>query len=235
MNTGSDFNTRSPAPQRVLGLPVLRYALSVSVLTAVGLQSLGAQEPAQQAAPRAAQGAEAPKETGPEKPAEGGTAAPVDPRSYKIGAEDVLRIQVWREPELSSQVAVRPDGMVTVPLVGEVPVSGLTPLEVTEHLKKEFGKLVNNPVVSVEVWQVRSRKYFIAGLVSRPGQYPLVVPVTVLEALTLAGGPTEWANKKNIMIIRGSKRIKFNWNDVIKGKNLDQNIYLEPGDILNVP
>ncbi|MEZ5351041.1 MAG: polysaccharide biosynthesis/export family protein [Bryobacteraceae bacterium] len=211
--------------------------LVLAALTVFCFQSLAAPQqeaPQAPAAPSAQQGGDASKDTG-DKSAGPGIAAPVDPRTYKIGAEDVLKVSVWREPELSSHVAVRPDGMVTIPLVGEVQVSGLTPLEFTDKLKEEFGKLVNNPVVSVEVWQVRSRKYYIAGMVPRPGQYPLVVPVTVLEALTLAGGPTEWANKKKIIIMRGDKRIKFNWNDVIKGKNLDQNVYLEPGDFVNVP
>jgi polysaccharide export outer membrane protein len=160
--------------------------------------------------------------------------APVDPKTYKIGAEDVLRITVWREPELSGTVGVRPDGMVTVNLVGEVQVNGLTPMELAARLKEEFGKLVNNPVVSVEVHQVKSKKYYVTGGVGRAGQYPLVVPTTVLEALTLAGGPSEWANKKRITILRGTKRFYFNWNDVIKGKNLQQNIYLENGDFIVV-
>jgi polysaccharide export outer membrane protein len=193
----------------------------------------------QQEVPSPSQAGAAPKPEGVKEgdraPAGPATAAPVDPNKYKIGAEDVLKITVWREAELSGQVAVRPDGMVTIPLVGEVQVAGLTPIELTDRLKSEFAKLVNNPVVSVEVWLVRSRKYYIAGMVPRPGQYSLVVPVTVLEALTLAGGPTEWANKKKITIMRGAQRLKFNWNDVIKGKNLGQNVYLEPGDFINVP
>ncbi|MEZ5398142.1 MAG: polysaccharide biosynthesis/export family protein [Bryobacteraceae bacterium] len=211
-----------------------RAVFTIAVAAATTMAPVWAQEQGQANQP--AEGAKSSQT--PEAAAGSGaasTAAPVDPRTYKIGAEDVLRIQVWREPELSSQVAVRPDGMITVPLVGEVQVSGLTPLELTDRLKTEFGKLVNSPVVSVEVFQVKSRKYYLSGMIARPGQYPLVVPVTVLEALTLGGGPTEWANKKKIVIMRGAERIKFNWNDVIKGKNLDQNIYLEPGDIVMVP
>lgn len=189
--------------------------------------SAAGQQPAAAPKPQEQKGA-APAEKAPGD----GLAAPVDPKTYKIGPEDVLRLLVWREPELSGMVGVRPDGMITIPLVGEIQVNGLTPLELGARLKEEYGKLVNNPVVSVEVTQVRSKKYYLSGNVNRPGQFPLVVPITVLEALTLGGGPSEYANKKKIVIMRGTKRFYFNWNDVIKGKNLDQNIYLENGDFV---
>ena len=162
------------------------------------------------------------------------TPAAVDPKTYKVGPEDVLGIQVWKEGELSGSVVVRPDGMITVPLVGEIQVNNLTPREIEDRLKEQFAKVVNNPVVTVVVQTVRSKKYYIQGQVGRSGVFQLVVPITILEALTLAGGPSEFANKKNIVIMRGDKRIKFNWNDVIKGKNLSQNIYVENGDFIIV-
>lgn len=162
------------------------------------------------------------------------TPAAVDPKTYKVGPEDVLGIQVWKEGELSGSVVVRPDGMITVPLVGELQVNNLTPREIEDRLKEQFAKVVNNPVVTVVVQTVRSKKYYIQGQVGRSGVFQLVVPITILEALTLAGGPTEFANKKNIVIMRGDKRIKFNWNEVIKGKNLSQNIYVENGDFIIV-
>jgi len=190
---------------------------------------------AQQPAPAGqAKGQESKAPATAEKAPGEGLAAPVDPKTYKIGPEDVLRLLVWREPELSGMVGVRPDGMITIPLVGEIQVNGLTPLELAAKLKEEYSKLVNNPVVSVEVTQVRSKKYYLSGNVNRPGQFPLVVPITVLEALTLGGGPSEFANKKKIVIMRGTKRFYFNWNEVIKGKNLDQNIYVENGDFIIV-
>jgi polysaccharide export outer membrane protein len=102
------------------------------------------------------------------------------------------------------------------------------------ELKERFGKLVINPIVTVTVQTVRSKKYFISGAVGRSGVFPLVVPTTVLQALTMAGGPSEFANKKKIVIMRGDKRLFFNWNDVIKGKNLGQNILLENGDFIIV-
>jgi len=103
-----------------------------------------------------------------------------------------------------------------------------------EKLRVEFGKLVNSPIVQVIVREVRSRKYYINGYVGRTGSFPLVVPTTVLEALTIAGGLSEYADKKNIVIMRGDKRFKFNFKDVIKGKNMSQNIYLENGDFIIV-
>jgi len=163
-----------------------------------------------------------------------GLPAPVDPNAYKIGPEDVLAIIVWKEAELSSRVGVRPDGMITVNLIGEVQVNGLTPMELQARLKDEFGKIVINPIVQVQVLMVRSKKYYISGMVGRTGAFPLVVPTTVLEALTLAGGPTEFANKKKIVIMRGKERLFFNWDEVVKGKNLQQNIRLENGDFIHV-
>lgn len=158
----------------------------------------------------------------------------VDPKVYKIGAEDVLRIRVWKEPELGGDVAVRPDGMISVDLVGEVQANGLTPEQLTQKLKEEYAKIVNNPVVMVSVQAVRSKKYYLTGNILRTGQIPLVVPTTVLEALSMAGGFTEFANKKRIIILRGDKRLYFNYNDVIEGKKMEQNIYLENGDFIIV-
>jgi len=161
-------------------------------------------------------------------------ASPVDPKLYKIGPEDVLRIRVWKEPELGGEVAVRPDGMISVDLVGEIQANGLTPEQLTLKLKEEYSKIVINPVVMVSVHAVRSKKYYLTGNLLKTGAVPLVVPTTVLEALSMAGGFTEFANKKRIVILRGDKRIYFNYNDVIRGKNMSQNIYLENGDFVIV-
>lgn len=156
--------------------------------------------------------------------------ASVDPHAYKIGAEDVLTVRVWREPDLSGTFTVRPDGKITLPLAGEVVAGGLTPVELTKVVTDAYAKLVNGPEVILQVEAVRSKKYFLVGEVQRGGSFPLVVPTTVLEAINAAGGLREFANEKNIVIIRGSKRIKFNYKDVIRGKNLEQNVLLENGD-----
>lgn len=163
------------------------------------------------------------------------TAAPVDPKSYQIGPEDILLVRVWREPELSQGVQVRPDGKITLPLIGEVQAAGLTPDELRTKIVEALSEYINKPEVMVSIQSVQSRKYYIQGEVNRPGAFPLVVPTTVLEALSNAGGFREFANKKKITILRKGKLFKFNYNDVIKGKNMEQNILLENGDYINVP
>jgi len=163
------------------------------------------------------------------------TAAPVDPRSYVIGPEDILAITVWREADFTRAVQVRPDGKFTLPLVGDIVAAGLTPNALAEVLTKELSKLINQPLVSVSLQSVQSKKYYITGEVNRTGSFPLVVPTTILEALTNAGGFHEYAKKGKIYILRGTQRIKFNYNDVIKGKKLEQNILVENGDYIHVP
>ncbi len=161
--------------------------------------------------------------------------APVDPRTYLIGPEDVLLIRVWREPELSGPVAVRPDGMISLPLVSDVRAGGVTPDKLAEALKQAFAQYITEPEVMVQVSQVRSKKYFVMGEVGRPGQYELVVPTTVSQALAIAGGFREYADTKKIVILRGHKRHEFNYRDWVRGRNPGQNILLENGDQIIVP
>ncbi|MCZ2152679.1 MAG: polysaccharide biosynthesis/export family protein [Bryobacterales bacterium] len=159
----------------------------------------------------------------------------VDPSSYKIGPEDVIQIRVWREPELSVQQSVRPDGKITLPLIGDVDTNEATPKELSETIAEKLKEFINNPSVMVTVEQVRSKKYTITGEVGRPGSYPLLTTTTVLDALTNSGGFRDFANKKKIIIIRGTERIRFNYNEVIDGKNVEQNIELRNGDLIVVP
>lgn len=161
-------------------------------------------------------------------------AAPVDPKTYIIGAQDVLGIRVWREPDFSGSVMVRPDGKITLPLVGDIDAAGLTPEALTARVAEVLGKVLNKPEVMVSVVTVQSKRYFVSGKVSRTGPVPLVVPTTVLQALS-AVGLGEWAKKSKIIIMRGTQRIKFNYDQVIKGKKLEQNIYLQDGDHIFVP
>jgi polysaccharide biosynthesis/export protein len=156
--------------------------------------------------------------------------AAVDPHKYLIGAEDVLFIKVWREPEYSLGAFVRPDGKITIPLVGEVQAGGLTPIQLTKSITESLTKLINNPDVTVFVTEVRSKKYYIDGEVNRPGSFPLITPTTVLEALSNAGGFKEFANPGKIKILRGSKVLKFNYKEVTAGKKMEQNIFVESGD-----
>lgn len=164
-----------------------------------------------------------------------GVAAPVDPNTYKIGPNDVLNIRVWREEGLSGPVQVRPDGKITLPLAGEVKASGLTPEQLRDSVVTALSNFINKPEVTISVQQVLSKKYYISGEMARTGTFPLVVPTTVLEAVANAGGFREFANKKKIIIMRGTERLKFNYNDIMKGKNLEQNILLQDGDHIFVP
>ena len=159
-----------------------------------------------------------------------GAMAPVDPNSYKIGPEDVIEIKVWREPELSGVFVVRPDGRITLPLAGELEASNKTPNDLKDEIIKGYSKFVQRPEVMVGLRQIGSKKYYLVGEVLRPGVYPLIVPTTLLEALDGSGGFREFANRKKIWVVRKGKRILFNYQDVIKGKKMEQNIYLENGD-----
>lgn len=163
------------------------------------------------------------------------TAAPIDPKTFELGPEDIIAVRVWREPELSFAAQIRPDGKITMQLVGEVQAAGLTPDQLKNSIVEKLSEFINKPEVSVSVQQVLSRRYYITGEVGRAGAFPLVVPTTILEALTNAGGFREFANTKKITILRKGKIIKFNYQDVIKGKNMDQNVLVENGDYINVP
>ncbi len=161
--------------------------------------------------------------------------ASVDPHAYRLGPDDVIGIQVWREADLTRELSIRPDGRITLPLAGELKAADLTPVQLGEEITKALTQFINNPQVTVTVLSVRSKRYYISGEVGRPGAYPLASPITVFEALTMAGGFRDFANKKKIVVVRGAKRFKFNWNEVVKGKNLGQNIQLESGDQILVP
>lgn len=170
----------------------------------------------------------------PPKTAPAGAAA-VDPKAYIIGAEDLISIRVWREPENSGQFVVRPDGKVSVPLLGEIQAAGMTPEQLGNNIATGLQKVMVHPEVTVGVEKVNSKKYFIQGEVNRPGSYPLVIDTTVLEALVNAGGFREFANTKKIVILRGTERLKFNYHEVTKGKKMEQNILVKPGDQIIVP
>lgn len=164
-----------------------------------------------------------------------GVPAAVDPHTYQIGPEDVLFIRVWREPDFTFPAAVRPDGKITVPLVGEVEAAGETPAQLTKNLTLRLANYINHPDVSVFVTEVRSKKYYIDGEVNRPGSFTLVSRTTVLEALSHSGGFKDFANTKKIRILRGDKVYFFNFKQVTNGKHLEQNIVVESGDHIIVP
>ena len=162
---------------------------------------------------------------------------PVDPKSYLIGPEDVLRIEVYRDPDLSRVVNVRPDGKITMPYVGDLQAEGLTPERLTAQLKEALGIVIKSPEVSVSVLAVNSKSFTITGKVNRVGRFPLVTPIRVFDAIGLSGGFQEFANQKSIQIVRpGSKSLYFNYKDFLKEKKeaKDQNIWLQNGDTIVV-
>ncbi len=159
--------------------------------------------------------------------------------TYIIGAGDVLAITVWREPSISGTYPVRPDGKITFPLINDIKAQGLTPLKMKEELEKRLKDFIANPIVTVGVQEVNSKNIFILGKVNQPGKYPLLNPTTVLQAIAQAGGLAEWAEGDEIVILRteGGKqeKIEFDYDEVSKGKRLEQNIFLKPGDTIIVP
>ena len=157
-----------------------------------------------------------------------------DGKPYVIGSLDVLYIRVWNNGPLTGMVDVRPDGMISLALIGEVKVDGLTVPELTDTLKKRLGEFLVDPQLDVQVTKVNSKKYLVVGEVGRPGDYPLIGRTTIFEALTVAG-MRDTANQKKIYLLRGSKRFPFNYKEVLQGKNLAQDIPVENGDRIVVP
>ncbi|HVX67943.1 MAG TPA: polysaccharide biosynthesis/export family protein [Bryobacteraceae bacterium] len=207
----------------------------MAVPPAVAQEQPQAEQPQAEQAPPSGAPAEnvKPETVEPSKPMN--VPVSVDPNGYKLGPDDVIFIHVWREPDLSTSQSIRPDGKITLPVIKEIMAAGLTPTQLGAEISKALSDYVKNPQVVVAVQAVRSKRYYLSGEVNRPGAYPLAQRVTVFEALTMAGGFREFAGKKKIVVIRGTQRFKFNWNEVVKGKNLAQNIPLENGDHIIVP
>jgi polysaccharide export outer membrane protein len=166
--------------------------------------------------------------------------ANVRPDSYIIGTDDMLSINVWKEPEMSRAVPVRPDGMISLPLLGEIKARGLTPVQLEEQIDDSLKKIMSDPQVTVIVTQVNSLTFNVMGQVNRPGYLPITRPLTVLDAIALCGGFRDFAKQKKIYVLRTGpdgkqQRLKFNYKEVIKGQNMAQNIQLQPHDTLVVP
>lgn len=159
--------------------------------------------------------------------------------SYLIGPEDVLNVSVWKEPQITQTVPVRPDGKISLPLLNDVQAAGLTPMQLSAVITKRLKKYLSDPQVTVIVTQINSQRYYIMGEVARAGTYPLLPNMTVLQALSGAGGFTPFAKLSDIYVLRleNGRQIKlpFNYKDVIKGQKADQNIMLEAGDTIIVP
>ena len=165
--------------------------------------------------------------------------APIADAEYVIGTEDVLQINVWKESDVSGSVPVRPDGKISLPLLNDVQAAGLTPVQLATEISHRLKQFITEPHVTVIVTAMNSRRAYVMGQVTRQGAVPLISNLTVLQALSSAGGPAPFANTKKIYILRTEdgkqQRLPFNYNAVIRGKNPEQNINLKPGDTIVVP
>ncbi len=159
--------------------------------------------------------------------------------TYIIGVGDLLKVSVWKNPDLQAEVPVRPDGRISVPLIGEVHVAGLTPLEVQSLLTESYTSFVTAPSVSVLITQINSRKVFILGQVQESGAYDILQPTNVMQALAMAGGMTEFARANKIVVLRELNGVKKRWqvniDAIASGKSPEDNLMLEPGDTIIVP
>ena len=205
--------------------------------------------PAPPAAPPATPPAPAPDATKPQAaqaPAPPGAQAQTvattgiqPPPGYVIGPRDMLSVIFWRDKDMSADVSVRPDGMISLPLINEVRAEGLTPDQLRDQIAQRAARYIADPTVSIVVREIHSRQVFITGEVNKPGAYSLMTPTSVMQLISLAGGLREYAKAKDIVILRteGGKQsaIPFNYKDVTNRKKLTQNILLQPGDTVIVP
>jgi polysaccharide export outer membrane protein len=170
-----------------------------------------------------------------QKPSDAGSRLPT---GYVIGLDDLLTVRFWGDTQMSADVVVRTDGKISLPLLNDVSAVGMTPEHLADVLEKAASKFVAEPDATVIVREIRSRKVFVLGQVARPGAIPLNVEMNVLQVLAAAGGLLEYADKDDVIIIRNEggseQRLKFNYNDVIKGKNIAQNVFVRPGDTVIV-
>ncbi|MGB7493648.1 MAG: polysaccharide biosynthesis/export family protein [Candidatus Acidiferrum sp.] len=178
-------------------------------------------------------------ETDPKATNGNSTASVPTDADYKIGAQDVLQIDVWKEPEITRTIPVRPDGKISLPLLNDVQAVGLTAMQLAGVIREGLTKYLVNPQVTVTVTMINSRRVFLTGELSRTGALPLLPNMTVLQALSSAGGFTPFARMKDIYILRveNGRQVKypFHYKDVVKGKRPEENIVLQPNDVIVVP
>lgn len=158
--------------------------------------------------------------------------------NYIIGADDSLKIEVWKEEQLSATLTVRPDGKISLPLINDIPAAGLTPMQLSADITSRLTKFVTDPVVNVSVLAVNSKRIFMTGEIARPGPLAITPGMTILQAIATAGGPTPYANAKHIYILRGDsnkqQKIPFDYNKAVKKGDM-QGVSLLPGDTVVVP
>ncbi|MGH9533426.1 MAG: polysaccharide biosynthesis/export family protein [Terriglobales bacterium] len=186
-------------------------------------------------------GSPGPHHQHPAKPDPAPAAQHAAAAGYRLGPQDVISVDVWQEPQISSRdLPVRPDGMISVPLAGQIRAEGLTPAQLQAAIARRLRPYLSDPAVTVQVDQVRSHKLYILGRVHHPGIYVLAGPTRVLDAIAMAGGLAEFANRRHIYVLRRlgggrTRRIAFNYKRVIAGKDAKENIRLRPGDTVVVP
>ncbi len=180
-----------------------------------------------------------PSDSGPADETSRSQPAPSRTQEYQVGEADVLYVNVWKEPEITQTVVVRTDGYISLPLIHEVKVSGMTTGQIQETIARKLQTYLTNPQVTVTVTEIRSKRAFITGEVARPGGYSLNTETTVLQLIAQAGGLTAFAQRKNITILRlengKQQRLPFHYKEVVSGKNPEENITLRPGDTVVVP
>jgi len=210
-----------------------RSLLSVSAAVVTTLVTLSAQ-----ATPAAPQKIGVPA-AAPRAAGLGPVAAITLPPEFVIGPNDTLSVLFWRDKDMSADVVVRPDGNITLPLLNDIQAAGLTPDQLRERILVEARRYIEDPSPTVVVKEINSRKMFITGMVEKPGPYPITGPTTVLQLIAIAGGLKEFADGKNILVMRndGGRQVaySFDYKELLKGKNLRQNIELKPGDTVVVP
>jgi polysaccharide biosynthesis/export protein len=166
-------------------------------------------------------------------------SAGVSNKDYIIGPQDVLDVSVWKEPDLTRSLPVRPDGKISMPLLNDVQAAGLTPNQLAESITERLKKYMTAPQVTVMVSQINSQRVYVIGEVTRPGAYPLLPGMNILQAISSAGGLTLFANSKKIFLLRnenqGQNKYPFNYKDVVDGKKPQENLSLRPGDTVVVP
>jgi polysaccharide export outer membrane protein len=162
---------------------------------------------------------------------------PASTSTYRIGVGDVLHIAVWEEPQLTETAVVRPDGKISMLLVSELNVAGMTPDAAQQALTEQLSRFVHKPRVTVTVQEIHSRMVFITGEVQRPGAYPLMDTMNVVQLVARSGGLTDFAKQKRVYVLRAanSARVNVNYEKVLKGQSPEQNVQLAPGDTVVVP
>jgi polysaccharide export outer membrane protein len=167
------------------------------------------------------------------------TGAMAQDPNYTVKPGDTLSISVWKEPDLQKETLVRPDGSFSFPLVGEVDAKGKTVADLNKVVSQKLAKFISDPVVTVSIQEIKGNKVYVIGQVNKPGEFIMNPSVDVMQVLSMAGGTTPFASLGDIVILRrtpaGKQSLPFRYNDVVKGRKMDQNIDLQAGDVVVVP